>query len=38
MDFKDLVQQRRSHRKFMGEEVSADDEYDRYQVPVIGFT
>ena len=25
MDFKDLVQQRRSHRKFTGEEVSADD-------------
>ena len=25
MDFKDLVQQRRSHRKFMGEEVSAED-------------
>ena len=25
MDFKDLVQQRRSHRKFTGEEVSAED-------------
>ena len=25
MDFKELVQQRRSHRKFTGEEVSADD-------------
>ena len=25
MDFKELVQQRRSHRKFTGEEVSAED-------------